>query len=524
MAAQIMTREEMQRRLSQLPAEDPDMTEKVFLEYIRSGYIIYDGRNHKAACTRCGKEWDLYPGEYAQTHGTRETCPECGEVCTLLSAGRGRKTYTEYHRLLHFAEHEGTIWGFLNTIIADFEPMGRPELYHSLDEIYIINKTEQSRWSKRYSYGSGWHFERVNNTKVPPAPAAPYCASKYIDHIYTDRLMDMIARSDCRYLADNITDYPGMDLPSYLGTAMKYHSVELLTKAGFSRIANWKISGNGCRRVNWRADSLDRILKLPKADVRRIRPYNPSCRELEAYQQLTPEERRVISMPILRDMLSHTNYDYKTRRYENTYKKKVGKYMSFDKWIRWAKTQEYYSKPNDICPHLLTDYADYMKMMEKLGMDIHKKSIIRPKNLKQAHDDAIERIRSERDAAIERAMAKNARSDTFAAFGLMIVPAKTQEDLNMESAKLHHCVKTYGTKVADGRCFIFFVRNAKKPDEPYYTLETRPNGDFVQCRGLRNCSMTDEVKLFTDAFTKKLKKEIRKEKEAKACQTAQTAS
>ena len=61
----------------------------------------------------------------------------------------------------------------------------------------------------------------------------------------------------------------------------------------------------------------------------------------------------------------------------------------------------------------------------------------------------------------------------------MIVPAICQEDLNKESAKLHHCVKTYGEKLASGRCYIFFVREVSNPTEPYYTLETKSDRKSV---------------------------------------------
>lgn len=518
--AEVMKYEEMKELLGKVPPSDPDMTESIYMDVIKNGFIIYDSKKNKAVCTRCGYEWDLYPREYSGLHGLKDICPCCESENTLLAAGRGRGRYMEMHRVLSFASAEGTLYGFLNAIIVKFEPFGRPDLYRSLQEIYVINKDDQTRWHLKESWRGDLWYEKVNNMNVPAAPSAPYYETKWADHVYTTGLIETVASSDCRYvpLTWRILDKQGMDLPAYIGMMMKYHSVELLAKAGFTNIAQRKINGGGCRAVNWRADSLEKILKLSRGDIRRLRPWNPTCEELETYQKLTDKERRDTDMLVIRDMLAHEEYDYRAHRYRNTYRKKVEKYMPFDKWLKWAKTQEAY-KSTKHRPNLLNDYKDYIGMAEKLGVDIHKKSVLRPKDLKQAHDDVMHRLTAERDALIEKAIEENNRTADFRFRDLMIIPAKSQEDLNRESAKLGHCVKTYGDKIARGVCFIFFVRDVKAPEEPYYTLETKPTGEFVQCRGMHNCSMTDEVKMFTDAFVKKLKAEIKKERNT-ACQTA----
>lgn len=510
--------EDMARLLEDVPPSDPELLETCYQEYIEHGYIIYDGKRDKAVCTRCGEEWDIYHGEYAGLHGRTGWCPECGERCMVLSAGRGRQRYTEYFRVLSFAEHQGKIYGFLNEVIADFRPFGRPNLYKSLTNIYIIGREEQTRYRLRDNWYGDGYYEQVKPMHVPAAPHAMGGCwayySKYEDHAYTIGLYEMLARSDCRHLLNMpiLREFDGMNIIRFLSTCMKYHSVELLGKAGFEHIVRAKIEGDGCRGINWRGKSLEKILKLPRRHVRMLRDYDPTMRELEAFQALSEPEKETVCFPILKDMLCWREYDYKTGKYRNTYRKNVEKFMPFDKWLRWAKTQEHYMSAGRSRIDLLSDYKDYMQACEKLGRDIRKYSVLRPKDLKRAHDEAIEQVKIERNAAIEKAIAENSRTSDFKTKDLMIIPAQSQEDLNKESAKLCHCVKTYGDKIARGTCFIFFVRRTSDPQEPYYTLETRPTGEFVQCRGLHNCSMTDDVEIFTKAFTKKLKAEISKEK------------
>ncbi len=53
----------------------------------------------------------------------------------------------------------------------------------------------------------------------------------------------------------------------------------------------------------------------------------------------------------------------------------------------------------------------------------------------------------------------------FAADGLLIRPAASQQDLTDEGNRLHHCVSTYGKRHAEGESAIFFIRRKNRPGE-----------------------------------------------------------
>ncbi|WP_373692317.1 PcfJ domain-containing protein, partial [Pseudomonas aeruginosa] len=56
------------------------------------------------------------------------------------------------------------------------------------------------------------------------------------------------------------------------------------------------------------------------------------------------------------------------------------------------------------------------------------------------------------------------------------------------------------------------MRRKEKPEKPYYTLEWK--GKVVQCRGMNNCAMTQEIKEFVDLFSKEMgayEKKLRRE-------------
>lgn len=89
----------------------------------------------------------------------------------------------------------------------------------------------------------------------------------------------------------------------------------------------------------------------------------------------------------------------------------------------------------------------------------------------------------------------------FAADGLLIRPAASQQELTDEGNALHHCVSTYGKKHANGKTAIFFIRRKNMPRKSFYTLELDERKLTVQQnRGMRNCPRTPEVRAFEDLW------------------------
>lgn len=519
------TLDEMREIMKEIPPSDPQMQEDIYYYAIDNGYLIYDSKANKAACTRCGYVWDIAPGEYAGTHGLKDVCPCCESTLICLSAGRGRASRTEYHRLLSFAEKEGTLWAVLNDITVMFDNFGRPDLYRTPTAVYKMNGKEQRYWKRMSCWYHEDYYTEPGNIRVPNPPGTIYGCSKYTDHVYLPGLEKTVKKTDARYLWEQEYSDANMNIVSRIAVQLKYPSVEKLRKAGFKRLANIKISGMGSRCINWRGDSLEKILKLPKRWVKYLRPLDPSEKMLRLFQHMTEEERQQTPLRVLYDMAD-------SYRSEDVYRAKVAEYMPFKKWCRYIAGQPEQIRAKG---YWLTDYEDYIRMATALGMDITKNSIRFPADMRKAHDELTDRYHAMKEAerkkaeeeAVKQLAARmdhvkeitgNAVKAAHLPDDLMIRPAFTQEDLNKESAKLCHCVKTYTRKIALGKCWIFFIRKSEDPNEPYYTLETTTEGKMVQCRGSHNCGMTDEVQTFVDSFTRTLQKQIRKGE--KLCQTA----
>ncbi len=173
----------------------------------------------------------------------------------------------------------------------------------------------------------------------------------------------------------------------------------------------------------------------------------------------------------------------------------------------YAKINNYLTKQKTNATML----NDYIRLLKLLKYPVNKDTLL-PNNLINMHNKLTEEYNKKQEN--ERKEAQKGFNKFLKQFhdkqwvddklGLFMRLPKEIDELNIEGSTLHHCVATYKQSVIDKKTTIFFIRKMSEPDKPYYTLEYK-NGKIVQCRGLRNAAMTDEVKKFTEEFTDKIR-------------------
>ena len=504
-----MTSKDIEKMLAeQIPPSHPD-TERYFREEcIVNRLLIYDGRKNRCICTTCGSEWDIYPGEYSRMHGLRDRCPECGEEVICVSAGKGRAKYEELHRLMTFASDGKSLWIVQNDILVKFEEFAKAQLYMHACEVFRINAEEQKHWRYHWGFWSGsTYWEEMKSLNTAPLPHAPYYASKWNQHIFTEDIEEILANSDCRYLVgeDLHRQLEWPSVATWLALQMKYPALELLRKGGFEKLAKGRLTNSGYSNygnaINIRAKSIEKALRLPKKQVKALRRSGISntitSKELKAFQQADDK----LKQAAIDSWDAYTKLITSYRAEE--YMLAIRKYTSIEKYLYFMGGQR---------THDPTMFIDYIESAYLLGWDLRRKSILFPPDLKRAHDEATALRDMEKNAEKDKKIRMHAIDIDYQIHNLIALPAMSQQELNNESSALSHCVKTYGDRVADGKTLIYFVRRASLPDEPYYTLEISPkDGHVVQCRGLKNCSMTDEVKEFKEGFEKTFMKMMKRE-------------
>ena len=134
-------------------------------------------------------------------------------------------------------------------------------------------------------------------------------------------------------------------------------------------------------------------------------------------------------------------------------------------------------------------WVDYREMLD--GGE-HTYREIFPKNLRQAHDDLVERTEAEKQSKYEAKFTELAEKYSALEWSdgdLCIRIAQNEQELIDEGKVLHHCVGGYGHKHASESDVIFFVRHYRRPERSYYTLDINMTGSVpceVQLHGYRN--------------------------------------
>ena len=494
---------EIKEILEKLPPAPAGVVKWIHKRVIEGSYIIYNKKDDKAVCTRCGHTFRA--SRFDMKHNEEGECPNCKSKAVYKASGIGRKNLTEYFRVLVLTHRGKTVYGTLIEVIAEFKEMGKPQLSKWLSAVYVFNKDEQSYYKHvPEGFWQPEHWEKRKDVKLP-RPLQPYCffaAPKFErTEIYMENLENVFMHSSLKYgwqpdLFER-WEFAPYDYISYISLHLKYQSIELLIKGGFESLALQKVSGRrGSSCINWRGKSLEKILRLPRRHIRRLRGHNPDFCALKVFQGLNEKEKSLPWSVIDRAA---------SVRSTNCYFDAIENYTDVIKWAKWADKEDVYQG----------DWMDYIRDCKKLGMDIRKKTVLFPDDFDTIHRELSTKVKEEENREKNKKMevvARNYMIDLKDESFILAI-AKSQTELNMESAALCHCVRTYGDQVAAGRTIIYFIRKKSDPDKPYYTLEIHPDGTFIQCRGERNCIMTKEVEDFKDRvvaeFNRMLKKRER---------------
>ena len=165
---------------------------------------------------------------------------------------------------------------------------------------------------------------------------------------------------------------------------------------------------------------------------------------------------------------------------------------------------------------MLSDYSDYLDQCRRLGLDVNRKEVAVPQNLRDLHRQYSEELtrranekkakeQAERAKKLAKDLPKLKRKYTYASSGLFIRPAEGPEDLLKEGCAQHNCVYScYTDPYLDRKTDILFVRKQSDPDQSYVTGEFK-DGTVIQCRAGHNRPAPPDVQEFMQAWLAYLK-------------------
>lgn len=188
------------------------------------------------------------------------------------------------------------------------------------------------------------------------------------------------------------------------------------------------------------------------------------------------------------------------------------KAMSFERFANYFSKQKAMDGKKKL-NYYLTLYKDYLSMSESLKVDMSRKSVRFPRNIKEAHDLLLPRFNQMKHKmedkkfkqAVERlysGMKAYAKGDYCIAFPAL------RSDLITEGQSLNHCVgadRYYENHMAGTR-MIFFVRQTNEPEKPFFTMEIDMRElKILQLYGFGDRSAPLEVRKFANEFLRTLK-------------------
>ena len=486
---------EVNGKIGQLPDLTGWIKEKLFENY---HFLIYNAKDKKrirhSYCTACQKIVE-YDSEKHRFHRWEKTkCPSCGQEVVLQSSGLWHEKETYSQRFCYFEKFEGKIltrYGIVDKTIKSVIT----ENGDCIDA--TIEYTEPHEWIRAiYDPTTGNaidKFEYGFYKTLSGSRWKPYEGIYAIGHVYEDNLSEVLADTCFKYsgLKEMQMHAGGREIKphEYLTLYKSHNEIEILAKNGFWRLVDTACGWHG----EWNLNKTGILFKLPKIFKKAIKESGIGWEGVTFCQHLAEAKINLSFECIKTWMMSFgNNIDLL-----NT----ILKYK-----INPLKFARYGLKKKK---GFVQDWKDYISWCKKLKYDISDPYYSMPPKFARAHDNALNAIKVLEDKEIQKAIEEMVAKGVGSEFAmenkkfLIRLPANGEE-IKKEGEALHHCVATYIRRVASGETNILFIRKKETPMVPFYTLEYK-NGKVVQCRGMRNCDMTAEVKTFVKAWEEKMK-------------------
>lgn len=494
-------------------------------------------------CTACGKDvqidienmrlWtDKHAACRSARHNDTVCCPACGHKVKIKDAGRGRNGLcnTAVIAVAQRIRNGGILLSFVRVYedyTHDFKAV--PEMgrllyaaYFNLGQHFVAEQT----------YGGGLYISvKQKPTRRLPCTVEPV----KLDHNSWKctegegaKLLgfeEALERSNLRYLpweayhecaqqlyGSTITNYP----VNLLGLLYQYSRYPVLTerliKEGNGDLVAEQVEWNYTAGLDYKQVVSYKAMRLTKPEYRKLKTQdNICCSTLKATKALKKYGCKMTDENV-RFFLTF-QYSWSQQKCYKAFDF-LRQYLSPQKAVNWVNRQAAggYGMPTNV----LSDYSDYLDQCRRLGLDVNRKEVAVPQNLRDLHRQYSEELthqanekkakeQAERAKKLAKDLPKLKQKYAYASSGLFIRPAEGPEDLLKEGCAQHNCVYScYTEKYLDRKTDILFVRKQSDPDQSYVTVEFK-NGAVIQCRADHNRPAPPDVQEFMQAWLAYLK-------------------
>lgn len=494
-------------------------------------YIFYHktGKNEtECFCTACNRS---YTADSTLYHKSWEICPYCHTTATAAAAGYSQKDKTETINFVLFKKHKtkdivyaiclnagkrynGDYRNWYNKVrIYGVDFYRQPDLECDLHKIYVFKPGECNVYRRQYAYLNGKYSYKY--TKIKKKVSRPFTATMYKP---TDTIMlsrEMLLKTHLRYYAAALPESMENHLVEWLNLCSLYPIAEIAAKSEsktIQRIVQDKLCYDMPHRdlVNWNAKKPKDFLKITLNELRDFEQSANRAYSLQTLEVYARHKRKGEKIPF-------EVCQFEVVLEESSLFNLVKNYIDIKKLYEYRRKQQKNKTWSGE-----RNYLDYLHHAQMCDYDLTQKNILYPRDIQQAHDDAVanwrivqaEKEKEKADAEAQKygypeRYKKLCKKFAFEYGELMIVVPAKASDIITEGKVLQHCVGGYASRHIQGKTTILFLRHISEPDKPYYTIEVNEKEKYiVQCHGYRNewkSKKAEEVKAFEKEFAKYIK-------------------
>ncbi len=480
------------RDMAQIKPLPKDWEHWMEKQAIDEHYIFYDYTRKGAEtgyCTYCEREVPIQNPRYNK----EGTCPCCKHRVVFKSekkSGRVRtKEYGMY--LIQRCANGIVIRGFEGYRTHKWDNHREASVY-SMEKVRVFcsDKGKLLRayylgWYKShlrwipvgfyhysyYNYGT-WRY----NPYVPSGKVYP-------------KTLPSLAKKElrCTGLVEYIKRMDKVDPADYLDTWTIVPQLEQLEKAGLYTLVQQCLRNaeDIIEVIRCESGSLTRMLGIDGPRLKRLREFNGDAAYLKWLQY---EKKAGVTIP--EDIINW----FRQENIEPDRLKFVYDRMSVVQIFNYIRRQMKENQKSS--SSILTFWADYLAMAERLGMDTKDAIIYRVRKLYQRHDELVILMKErgltlkagevlKKYPNIEKIYESIREKYSYTGKEYSVVVPDRLEDILSEGNNLQLCfnrIETYWDRINREESYIFFLRKNKAPDKAYYTLEVEPDGTVRQKR------------------------------------------
>lgn len=533
---------------------------------------VYNAETEKWCCSACGEQNDrkAFVDDQGQQVKANKTavCPHCGAAVRMLSKHK-KPTHTseyeiEYNASVSFLQdlnESMSVIRHFKFFVYCTDNSTKSVDWHETVRIVMYKGDAKKRYQIYYNfYSAGINKQNYYNSYYGGCRG---CESWQLTNPASQRMTAEYLYPDPNEIAAALT---GTDYAHWIrtfqataekGIKLNYNCLmacadkrladiaELLCKGRFYKLLAqqseyvWPAAGQYSRHLNVKGKDILTVMGLEdKQSVNRLRDMDGGIVSLK-WLRWSEEHDRKISQETLVWLVENDIGVY------NPYgggEKEIFSYMSPEQVMHYVKRQQAAGYSKAKAGRVIDQWDDYMDMARRLGKKVKDELIYKPADLKARHDEYVELcqkkakiLEAKRNRESARRMAKEMREKFPTSEGILkeikpllewendgykIIVPESLADIIFEGNALHHCAGStdrYFDRICQHETYICFLRQKKKPKDPYYTIEVEPGGVIRQHRGMYDEEPEiEKVKPALQEWQKEIKKRMKKKDKARA--------